>query len=100
MGVLPLVCCCTATAGSPTALSQVITPEVEGQCPSGHLWPLFFDLTPDKGNRRSAVPKHFVIGEQDKEFLISSFGGRTGNVLRAGRVRNRGSNPGDVRISL
>jgi hypothetical protein len=73
--VSPLVCCRTATAGSPAALSQVITPEVEGQCPPGHLWPLVFDLTADKSSRHSAVRKHFVIGEQNKERLISSFCG-------------------------
>jgi hypothetical protein len=72
-----LVCRRTATAGSPTALSRVITPEVEGQCPSGHLWPLVFDLTSDKGSRHSAVRKHFVIGEQNKERLIYSFCGES-----------------------
>jgi len=73
--VSPLVCCRTATAGSPAALSQVITPEIEGQCPSGHLWTLVFDLTTDKASRLSAVRKHFVIREQNKEHLISSFCG-------------------------
>jgi len=97
--ISPLVCCRTATAGSLAALSQVITPEVEGQCPSGHLWPLVFDLTADKGSRHSAVRQHFVIGEQNRECLISSFCGGaravgTGTVLRAGWVRIRASIPG------